>query len=155
MWCFIGTEGISFWKKLWTLLVGSILTVFKEKKLCRLCISFAIFPLLGSTFLKSILNLLAIPFFLSLHTHSYYWSFWSIKIKFFFIFHFLTDFQLTFLRYYQVVEAKKQTHFYWKSKKIKFQPKDGFEKPYFWSLNIMLLQLVKFRNMDFWEDIHQ
>jgi hypothetical protein len=27
---------------------------------------------------------------------------------------------------------------------MKFQLKEGFEKPYFWSLNIMILQLVKF-----------
>jgi hypothetical protein len=27
---------------------------------------------------------------------------------------------------------------------MKFQPKEGFEKPCFWSLNIMILQLVKF-----------
>jgi hypothetical protein len=38
---------------------------------------------------------------------------------------------------------------------MKFQPKKGFEKPYFWSLNIMILQLVKFLIMDFWEDILQ
>jgi hypothetical protein len=38
---------------------------------------------------------------------------------------------------------------------MKFQPKKGFEKQYFWSLNIMILQLVKFLIMDFWEDILQ
>jgi hypothetical protein len=31
--------------------------------------------------------------------------------------------------------------------------KKGFEKPCFWSLNIMILKLVKFLIMDFWEDI--
>jgi hypothetical protein len=38
---------------------------------------------------------------------------------------------------------------------MKFQPKNGFEKQCFWSLNIMILQLVKFLIMDFWEDILQ
>jgi hypothetical protein len=38
---------------------------------------------------------------------------------------------------------------------MKFQPKKGFEKQCFWSLNIMILQLVKFLIMDFWEDILQ
>jgi hypothetical protein len=38
---------------------------------------------------------------------------------------------------------------------MKFQPKKGSKKPYFWSLNIMILQLVKFLIMDFWEDILQ
>ena len=38
---------------------------------------------------------------------------------------------------------------------MKFQPKKGFEKPYFWGLNIMILQLVKFAIMDFWENILQ
>jgi hypothetical protein len=38
---------------------------------------------------------------------------------------------------------------------MKFQPKKGSENPYFWSLNIMILQLVKFLIMDFWEDILQ
>jgi hypothetical protein len=65
-------------------------------------------------------------------------------------------FQLTSLRYYQVALAMKQTFFFLKIwKKMKFQPKTGFEKPCFWSLNIMILQLVKFLIMDFWEDILQ
>jgi hypothetical protein len=38
---------------------------------------------------------------------------------------------------------------------MEFQPKKGFEKPRFWSWNIMILQLVKFLIMDFWEDILQ
>jgi hypothetical protein len=38
--------------------------------------------------------------------------------------------QLTSLRYYQVAQAKKQTHIE-NSKKMKFQPKKGFEKPCF------------------------
>jgi hypothetical protein len=38
---------------------------------------------------------------------------------------------------------------------MKFQPKTEFEKGGFWSLNIMILQLVKFLIMDFWEDILQ
>jgi hypothetical protein len=38
---------------------------------------------------------------------------------------------------------------------MKFQPMIGFEKPCFWSFNIMILQLVKFLIMDFWEDIFQ
>jgi hypothetical protein len=36
---------------------------------------------------------------------------------------------------------------------MKFQPKKGFDKPCFWSLNSVILQLVKFLIMDFWEDI--
>jgi hypothetical protein len=63
------------------------------------------------------------------------------------------SFQLTSLRYFQGAPAKKQTHFFENSKKMKFQPKIGFEKPCFWSLNIMILQLVKFLIMNFWEDI--
>jgi hypothetical protein len=58
-------------------------------------------------------------------------------------------FQLTSLRYYQVAPATKQTLSFFKFKKMKFQPKTGFEKPCFWSLNIMILQLVKFLIMDF------
>jgi hypothetical protein len=62
--------------------------------------------------------------------------------------------QLTPLRYSQGALVKKQAHFFIEySKKMKFQPKTGFEKPCFWSLNIMILQLVKFLNMDFWKDI--
>jgi hypothetical protein len=38
---------------------------------------------------------------------------------------------------------------------MKFQPKNGFGKQCFWSFNIMILQLVKFLIMDFWEDILQ
>jgi hypothetical protein len=38
---------------------------------------------------------------------------------------------------------------------MKFQPKKGFEKPCFLSLNIMILQLVKFLIKDFWENILQ
>jgi hypothetical protein len=38
---------------------------------------------------------------------------------------------------------------------MKFQPKEIFEKPCFWSLNIMILQSVKFLSMDFWKDILQ
>jgi hypothetical protein len=38
---------------------------------------------------------------------------------------------------------------------MKFQPNIGFEKPCFWSLNIMILQLVKFLIMGFWQDIFQ
>jgi hypothetical protein len=39
--------------------------------------------------------------------------------------------QLTSLRYSQVPEAKKQTNFFENSKKMKFQPKKGFEKQCF------------------------
>jgi hypothetical protein len=38
---------------------------------------------------------------------------------------------------------------------MKFQPKTRLEKPYYWSLNIIILQLVKFLIIDFWEDIFQ
>jgi hypothetical protein len=41
------------------------------------------------------------------------------------------SFQLPYLRYYQGTQAKKQTHFIDNSKKMKFQPKKGFEKPCF------------------------
>jgi hypothetical protein len=63
------------------------------------------------------------------------------------------SFQLTFLRYYQVPQAKKQTHFYWKFQEDEISAQDRIWKPCFWSLNIMILQLVKFLIMDFWEDI--
>jgi hypothetical protein len=36
---------------------------------------------------------------------------------------------------------------------MKFQPKNGFDKQYIWSLKIMILQLVKFLIMDFWKNI--
>ena len=54
------------------------------------------------------------------------------------------SFQLTSLRYYQVAQAKKQTHFYWKFFTKKIQPKKWFKKSYFWCLNIMILQSMKF-----------
>ena len=38
---------------------------------------------------------------------------------------------------------------------MKVQPKKGIEKLCFWSLSIMILQLVKILIMDFWEDIIQ
>jgi hypothetical protein len=59
------------------------------------------------------------------------------------------SFQLTSLRYSQGAPAKKQTYFIENSKKMKFQPKIGFEKPCFWSLNILILQFVKFFIMGF------
>jgi hypothetical protein len=54
----------------------------------------------------------AIPFFLSSHTHSYLLIFLKYENQVFFIFHFLMSFQLTSLRYSQGALAKKQTHFY-------------------------------------------
>jgi hypothetical protein len=62
------------------------------------------------------------------------------------------SFQLNSLRYSQGAPTKNCIE---NSKKMKFQPKIGFEKPCFWSLNILILQLVKFLIMDFWEDILQ
>jgi hypothetical protein len=50
-------------------------------------------------------------------------------------------------------QLKGKHNFIENSKKMKFQSKTGFEKPCFWSLNILILQLVKFLIMDFWEDI--
>jgi hypothetical protein len=47
------------------------------------------------------------------------------------IFYFFMSSQLTSLRYSQVPEAKKQTNFFENSKKMKFQPKKGFEKQCF------------------------
>jgi hypothetical protein len=57
--------------------------------------------------------------------------FLKYKSQVFLIFHILMSFQLTSLRYYQVAQAKKQTHFIENSKKMKFQPNKGFEKPCF------------------------
>jgi hypothetical protein len=65
------------------------------------------------------------------------------------------NFQLTSLRYYEEHKLRSKYIFTENSKKMKFQPKTGFEKPCFWSLNILILQLVKFLIMNFWEDILQ
>jgi hypothetical protein len=65
------------------------------------------------------------------------------------------SFQLTSLRYIKSHKLRSKHIFIENSKKIKFQPKKGFEKPCFWCLNIMILQLVKFLIMDFWEDVLQ
>jgi hypothetical protein len=77
-------------EKIWTLFGGSILTIFKKEKLHRLWISFYNIPPLGLTFLKSIWNLLAIPFFLLSHTHSYLLIYLKYKNQVLLIFHFLT-----------------------------------------------------------------
>jgi hypothetical protein len=54
--------------KLWTLFVGSILTIFKKEKLHRLWNSFCNISAFG---INKNWSLLAILFFLSSHTHSY------------------------------------------------------------------------------------
>jgi hypothetical protein len=97
-------------KKLWTLFADSILKFSRKKNCMDFGFLSATFPPLG--FLKN-WNLLAIPFFLSSHTHSYLLIFLKYKNNIFFSFFLLMSFQLTFLRYYQIAPAKKQTHFYW------------------------------------------
>jgi hypothetical protein len=54
--------------------------------------------------------LLAIPFFLSSHTHSYLLILLKYKNQVLLIFHFLMSFQLTCFIYSQGAPAKKQTH---------------------------------------------
>jgi hypothetical protein len=61
----------------------------------------------------------------------------------------------TSLRQSQAHQLRSKNIFIENSKKMKFQPKRGFEKRCFWSLNIMILQLVKFLIMEFWVDILQ
>jgi hypothetical protein len=56
--------------------------------------------------------MLAIPFFLSSHIHSYLLIFLKYKNQAFLIFNFLMSFQLISLRYSQGAPTKKQTHFY-------------------------------------------
>jgi hypothetical protein len=41
------------------------------------------------------------------------------------------------------------------SNEMKFQPKKGFRKHYFWGLNIMILQSMRFPIMDYCEHILQ
>jgi hypothetical protein len=41
------------------------------------------------------------------------------------------SFQLTSLRYYQVAQAKKQTHFYWKFKKDEISAQERISKNMF------------------------
>jgi hypothetical protein len=65
------------------------------------------------------------------------------------------NFQFTYLRYYQVPQLRSKHIFLENSKKMKFLPKKRFEKPFYCSLNIMILQLVKFLIMDFWKDFLQ
>jgi hypothetical protein len=98
-------------KKLWTLFADSILTIFKKEKLHRLWISSCN---ISTIWIEKKWNLLAIPFFLSSHTHSYLLILLKYKNQVFLIFNFLTSFQLTSLRYSQGAPAKKQTYFYWK-----------------------------------------
>jgi hypothetical protein len=57
--------------------------------------------------------------------------------------------QFTSLRYYEIAQAKNNHIFIKNSKRMIFWPKKGFEKPYFSSLNIIILLLVKFLIMDF------
>ena len=62
-------KGFLFEKKLWTLFAGSFLTIFKKEKLHRFWNFFYNISTIG---IKNIYwNLLAIPIFLSSHTHSY------------------------------------------------------------------------------------
>jgi hypothetical protein len=55
------------------------------------------------------------------------------------------DSQFISLRYFKAHQLRGKHIFIENSKKMKFQPKTGFEKPCFWSLNIMILQSVKFQ----------
>ena len=114
------------------------------------CIDFgflsATCPPLGLIFLKYFRDLSTIPFFLSSHIHSY-------LLIFSFILNFLIRFQLTSLRYYKLHQLRSKHISIENSKKMKSQPKTGFEKPCFWTLNIMILQSMKFLIMDFCGDI--
>jgi hypothetical protein len=58
--------------------------------------------------------------------------------------------QLTFYDIIKLHKLRSKHVFIENSKKMKFQPKKRLEKPCFWGLNIMILQLVKFLIMDFW-----
>jgi hypothetical protein len=98
-------------KKLWTLFASLILTILKKKNCIDFEFLYATFLLLG---LEKNWNSLAIPFFFPPHTHSYFWFFWSIKIKFKKKNHFLMSIHLTSLRYFQGAPANKQIHIYWK-----------------------------------------
>jgi hypothetical protein len=101
-----------FLKKTLNLVCGLNFNNFQERN------NYIDFEFLPATFLplgsKKNRNLLAIPFFLSSHTHSYLLILWKYKNQVFLIFNFLMSFQLTSLRYSQGTPTKKQTHFYWK-----------------------------------------
>jgi hypothetical protein len=102
-----------FYKKIQTLFADSVLTIFKKEKLHRLWISFGNISTIEIKKIMKFVNKFRFSFHhIPIPT---YWFFWSIKIRFSLIFHFLMRFQLTSLRYYQVAPATKQTHFFWKS----------------------------------------
>jgi hypothetical protein len=69
------------YKKLWTLFAGSILTIFKKEKLHRLLISLCNISTIG---IKKNWTLLAIPFFLLSHIHSYLMILLKYKYQVFF-----------------------------------------------------------------------
>jgi hypothetical protein len=126
-------------KKLWTLFAGSILTIFKKERK-KNCIDFeflpATFPLLG---LKKNWNLLVIPFFLSLHIHSYLLILLKYKNQILLIFKFLMSFQLTSLRYLKAHQLRSNT-FLLKILRRNFSLRQDLEDPVFevwtlWSCN--------------------
>ena len=53
------------------------------------------------------------------------------------------------------IRYKATTFFLENSNEMKFQSKKGFCKHYFWGLNIMILQSMRFPIMDYWEHILQ